>query len=660
MIEIRGFRDLLRLLFIFSREFRWAFLATLVVVVLGAFLLPTRYVSDARLLVKPTETASVQLPVQPGPEAGFVQQSPQRDPLLDEEKLATSTPVMQRVAKAYLELSSVPPEGGWARVKFKLGKAAAWAKETVRDGLVLVRLMDPAPPADRLAARMAKRLSVGHDSGSNVMEMRVTWGDPQIAQAISRAWVDAYFDERAKAAGGDALFDFYMAQSNELNESIAALKRQMRGQLREIDATSVEQRIVDVTDQLQQLYRQRRDLMAQRQALSGIVQVANRQLPRVDGEVVTDREISLNPARQDLQLKYNSLQAQRLELLRTYTPGAPAVLTVEQSILELGEQIARLDEMVVRSRNLSPNSLGVRLRQDRQDAQVAMGKIDANVAELDAQILALQQERETVMAAEPSLTRLSLELSTAERAFAQYSDYLLRARVIRDLNRHRLSNVALVGESSYTPSRVFPKSMLMLALVLPVALAVAAIVVFVLYLMDQRIHDGGRIEPTFGVPVLATLPELDPGTDAAALRAGLLRLYCRLPLAQVASSGLTIGLTSNQRGEGVRFVAAHLRQMLARNGHAVVDGDGCVAGPGEVVVRAAPPLSQEGALLALRDCGFVVLVVQARRTTVPAVENALATLRGALGRADGIVLNRRVYEIPQRVWGRAGRWLGVH
>ena len=658
MIEIRGFRDLLRLLFIFGREFRLAFLVTLAVVVAGAFLLPNRYVSDARLLVKPTESASVQLPVQPGPEAGFVQQSPQRDPLLDEEKLATSTPVMLKVADAYLAQAAVPPEGRWKRLKFRIGQGLSWSKEQLRNGLVLVGLMDPAPPADRLAARLAKRLAVSHDPGSNVMEMRVTWGDPQVAQAISRAWVDAYFDERAKAAGGDALFDFYMQQSSELNDSIAGLKRQLREQLRAIDATSVEQRVVDVTEQLQKLYAQRRELGVEREALGGIVRAADARLPRLAGEVVTEREVSLNPARQDLLLKRNGLAEQRLALLRDYTDSAAPVQAIEQSIAELDRQITAVDASVERARNLAPNALGVRLRQDRQDAVIGIARIDAHLAEVERQIAGLQEERELVMSAEPALARLSLELSSAERAFAQYSDYLLRARVIRDLNRNRLSNVALVGESSYTPSRVFPKSLLMLALMLPVALVAAALVVFVLYLMDQRIHDGGRIEASFGVPVLATLPEVAGSEDERAQRAAVLRLYCRLPLARVAEHGLTIGLTSNQRGEGVRHVASQLEQMLLRHGH-VLASDG-QAGPGEVAVRAAPALSEEAALLALRDCDVVVLVVQARRTTVPAVDSALGLLRGALGHVDGIVLNRRVFEIPAPVWQRVSRWLGVH
>ena len=51
MIEIRSFRDLLRLFFIFRHEFKLAAIAALVIILLGAFLLPAKYESTARLLV---------------------------------------------------------------------------------------------------------------------------------------------------------------------------------------------------------------------------------------------------------------------------------------------------------------------------------------------------------------------------------------------------------------------------------------------------------------------------------------------------------------------------------------------------------------------------------------------------------------------------------
>ena len=47
MINIRSFRDVLRLFFIFKREVKITVLVTFIIIVLGAFLLPNRVESTA-------------------------------------------------------------------------------------------------------------------------------------------------------------------------------------------------------------------------------------------------------------------------------------------------------------------------------------------------------------------------------------------------------------------------------------------------------------------------------------------------------------------------------------------------------------------------------------------------------------------------------------
>ena len=88
MIEIRTFRDLLRLFFIFFREFKLAVIATLVVVLLGAFLLPTSYESSARLLIKPGRETST-LPIEMADRQAIVMPGAMRDHILDEERMLT-------------------------------------------------------------------------------------------------------------------------------------------------------------------------------------------------------------------------------------------------------------------------------------------------------------------------------------------------------------------------------------------------------------------------------------------------------------------------------------------------------------------------------------------------------------------------------------------
>ena len=73
----------------------------MLVAVLGAFLLPARYESEARLLVKPGRDTST-LPIEYADRQTLVAPSTQRDPIVDEEKLLTGRPIIHQVAEYYL------------------------------------------------------------------------------------------------------------------------------------------------------------------------------------------------------------------------------------------------------------------------------------------------------------------------------------------------------------------------------------------------------------------------------------------------------------------------------------------------------------------------------------------------------------------------------
>ncbi|MCO3208333.1 hypothetical protein FA220_14755 [Pseudomonas aeruginosa] len=132
MIEIRSLRDLLRLLFIYQREFKLAALSAVVIIVLGAFLLPAKYESNARLLVKPGRDST--LPIEISNRQALVMPSTQRDPIVDEERLLTGRPIVRQVAERYLEVlaNRPPPEGLWKRTKFYVKKAIGAVFDGIR------------------------------------------------------------------------------------------------------------------------------------------------------------------------------------------------------------------------------------------------------------------------------------------------------------------------------------------------------------------------------------------------------------------------------------------------------------------------------------------------------------------------------------------------
>lgn len=206
---------------------------------------------------------------------------------------------------------------------------------------------------------------------------------------------------------------------------------------------------------------------------------------------------------------------------------------------------------------------------------------------------------------------------------------------------------------------MFPKSLLMLLFAIPAGVAVGLLTIYVLYLLDQRIHDGTRLQEMFHVPLWSSIPDVQDATPAA-VTASLYRLYSLLPLDRIAADGFALGLTSARHGEGVTFITLQLKRLLEERGHRVsVDGASAPT-PGEVLLLDASALSSNPqAFLTLRRADQIVLVIEARTSTVPTIENAVSLLTTAFGKVDGMILNRRRFEVPAKVLARLNSWRGA-
>lgn len=652
MLEIRSFRDLLRLFFIFRREFQLAVIATVVVAVLGAFLLPTKYESSARMLVKPGRYSTT-MPIEATDRPALIAPSTQRDPIVDEEKLLTGRPIVYQVAERYLELmGNYRPQGFWKTIKFHVGSVLNSGIEVIRSVLQVLGLVEEQTPVERLAKKLEKNFTVGHEPGSAVMEVSFTWNDPHIAQQVVQTWIDAYMEERTRALGRDSLYSFYESERNKVGEQIDGLKHALRERLQKVNAISVQERLENLTNQINRLSDARAEKLNEQAGIATFLADARQQLKRQPSELVTSREISLNPNQLDLRRRLHALEEQHVGLLRTFMPDAPPVREVKQSIEQMQALIAKEAERIERSQNLAPNSIVTNLRQQIVDAELRERRLAGQVSDYARQLAALRAERLQVMSDEPEINRLLLELDNAEKSFTLYGENLEKARIDQALDRSQISNIALLEAATLNPSRVFPKSLLILALALPLGLAVGLLTLYLCFLLDQRIHDGARFEEVFKVPLWTTLQHLGPRPwkIVSAFTASIYRLYSQLPLERIERKGLTLALTSARPGEGVGFVSEHLGQLLVERGHRVRFSGSQPASPGEVVLlNASSLLSNQEAFLAMRQADMIALVVEAKTSTIPVVQNALSVLNTAFGKIDGIILNKRRFEVPARL-----------
>ncbi|WP_439885574.1 GumC family protein [Pseudomonas syringae] len=652
MINIRSFRDLLRLLFIFRREVKITVVATFVVVLLGALLLPNRYESTALLLVKPGRDSST-VPIELSNRQAIVVPSALRDPLLDEERMLTGRPIMRKVSEKYLaELSRAEPESGvLASIKNGLKSVVGAVVDAGRSVLQFIGLVEKRTQAERMAEDLEKNFKVRHEPGSSVMELTFTWNDPTTAQTVLKTWIEEYQSQRTKTLGRVSLYTFYESEVKNTGDNIISYKKQIQNYLNQLSAVSISQRLADTSQGLNDLRTERNNTTRAIASTKAGLDLLKKQLAAQPKTVSAGRELTLNPNRQDLQNRINGKEVERQELLRSFKEQAPPIRAVNEEINNLKKLLNEQDATVQRSESITPNPIYNRMQNVYADQQTSFARLQTQLAQQNTQIAQLEADRQQALNLEPELSRLQNELDAAEKSYALYTDSLEKARIDRELDNSQISNIATIEEATYNPGRVFPKSLLMVLLAFPLSLVVGALALYFFYLLDQRIHDGDKIESTFKVPVWTTLPDLEHAQErSAAFISNLHRIYGILPLDQVDEKGLTLGFTSVKAGAGVSFVIERLAALLIEQGHQVRTENRAPARPGEIVlINASGVSTNQEAFVLLRNADLILLVVRAKDTTVPMLEDTLHNLNTAFKKVDGVIINRRRFEVPENV-----------
>lgn len=653
MIDIRSFRDLVRLYYIFRRPFWIAFVVMAVAMVGGAFLMPAKFTSEARLLIKPGRE-NLTVPLDTGDRQTYMPFSAQRDPLLDDEKMLTGRPVLLQVARLYIdELSRMPQ----TQLTFKQRVKAFFKKvgNAVLDGLrgfaVMLGLSEAQSPEERLAGKFADKFKVTHGPGSSVMELSFVWDDPAVAQRILQTWVRVYTDERTTVLGRKSLVTFYDAKVRDADQQIESLKGQLRARLDKIDGVSAEERLTAITKRLNILRDRLSEALAERVAIEQGVSFAEGKAKTLPAEVVSEREVGFGPGWIALNTQLADLKRQRTDALRVYKDTSPTVMSLNESIASVEAQLKAEDRDTQRAERRTRNELGTLLARNQLEKSVRLNELKSLMASLEREREQLTEARRQVLATEPELARIEQALQVAEKSRLLYLDSLEKARIDQALDDNRINNVAVIEAATLNPARTGPKSLILLALALPAGLLVGLVVIYLSAVMDQRIHDGGHMESRFGVPLWSTLKDLGQGGEDNDFHASLHRIYGTLPLERVATSGITLGLASSRRGEGVSFIVERLAVLLQSQGLRVrVNPESGKAEPGEVVLlEASNLLSNRQAFVRLSRADLIVLVVEARASVVPMVDNALGVLRTAFRKVDGVILNRRRFEVPPGV-----------
>ncbi len=318
------------------------------------------------------------------------------------------------------------------------------------------------------------------------------------------------------------------------------------------------------------------ELAQARQSLTSLTAALRKAQPEIIASVT---EVT-NPIKLDIERQLAQLEAQRAELLQTYTVQAPEVTAIDAQIAEARTRLTGYATDRVSNRVRTTNPLHATLVEQFVAAQVQVTVLQARLQIIERQLAANQSKMQELAAYEVEAIELQSTVQQLDGAYKLLSDNYQTLRISEEA---RLASVQIVNDAlpSQTPvSPNIPRSAVMILLLgLAGAIGVAAL----REAFDDRIHAAETLERLSTRPILGQIPLVRDGEPQLLhppyahnlLLESVRLLRGNLLFADVDQDIRVLAITSAGSSEGKSTTSINLAAVMAMSGKRVVlvDGD---------------------------------------------------------------------------------------
>jgi capsular exopolysaccharide synthesis family protein len=531
--------------------------------VVAAWLLPSYYVSEARVLV------GVPNPRLPNVDSILADVSPDAERVQNEGFIIQSRSIAKQVIDQ-LRLRDDP------EFNPQLRKPSFWSKldpsrlvpSFVETWIARLRPAKPdeeantaaAPVAfeDRLTDVLLSRVDVSTLGRSHVLSVKAESQNPATAAAIANSLAERYleYQRRDKVESMDRVDKFLLGRISELRQQVAK------------------------SDQAVEDYRRRHGLYK-----SGGSGVTSQQLTELNSQLLAAQTAK---AEADSRLK----EAQEVSKGGLSSESVPEVLRSplisglkqqlaesERKAAELGASYGPRHPSMVNARAEAGN---IQRRVGAEVAKIIDGlarearTADARYEQLKANFEALKQQMGAVNDQSIGLEALERD-ATVNRNLLEAM--LLRAKQSSGAETILQANAKLVSPAAPSGAPSYPPKTLIAFLGVAGGMMVGAAIALLREGGDHTFRRAEQIESTTGLPVMAMVPHVAGRTPPAmqvlrqptsAYSEALRRLHIGVELSEAATSPKTILFSSATPSEGKSVMVASLGRLLGSNGKRVL------------------------------------------------------------------------------------------
>jgi uncharacterized protein involved in exopolysaccharide biosynthesis len=479
----------------------FCFLLVVAVAVVAILLMPDRYQSEMRILVK-HDRADALISASAGAERLLPPDVTEQE-LNSEIELLQAPDILAQVAQATklterLNEISWNPMLRWGRpaASTATGKAAP---ETTDEALV------------RAVQHLRDHLQVEPVRRTWMISVRYASPDPKLSKQVLEALSQAYQEKHLAVRRAPGTRQFFVEQSTQASKELQAIKDRLMefgAQNGTVSASAEKDAVLAKVAEFESLGRQANAAVAEASARLNALQLERARTPARHVSSITTGDAS--GFTQEMQSKIAALELKRTELLQKYTPQYRLVVEIDEQIAQTKSALENARKSSLKQETTEENPTMRWLENEISRVRTEHQALNARSQALQAALSRYRAEAQMLGAADLEQSALLREMKAAEERYALYQRKEEEARISDALDRTRISNVAIVQAATLPFEPMSRQSVMWLGLAFVVGLIFALSVAFTkdLIAASMRIRTPDELQTALGdVPVLAWVPD---------------------------------------------------------------------------------------------------------------------------------------------------------
>ena len=329
---------------------------------------------------------------------------------------------------------------------------------------------------------------------------------PVLARELVRAMMDEYLSEHIKAHQTDNAYDFFEEQFALQKVKVEEITDAIRDFKNRAGITNIHREHESIQQQIDTLDLMAIDTDSQLAAAQTKLKILEQQFGELDDRLVTQQVDGNSHEGSDLMRdRLFALQILEKELLSKFSPDHPEVAMVRQQLAKARSVfVEQPEDRTTTTKSVNPIKLDV--EGSLLKAIADHRGVEAKKRALFVKKQNLQDRLKLMNRNEATLAAMTRQLDVAQRNYGTYAEKLEEARINRELDIERISNVKIVEEPTLVLKAVSPKRMFIFALSLLVSAVAGVGLAQLLDAADTTIRSSNEIATNLPVPILAELP----------------------------------------------------------------------------------------------------------------------------------------------------------